>query len=77
MINISPDTFTNQNGRTFYNVLIESDQNYFQSGDQKHKLYPGMVLLAYIHIGKRTVLDYILDPLMNTLSFSMQDSPVE
>lgn len=73
VINISPDTFTNENGRTFYNVLIESEKNYFQSGDQKHKLYPGMVLLAYIHIGKRTVLDYILDPLMNTLSFSMQE----
>ncbi|MCM2286829.1 MAG: HlyD family type I secretion periplasmic adaptor subunit [Desulfobacula sp.] len=73
VITISPDTFTDQNKRTFYNVLIESEQNFFQSGEQKHKLYPGMVLLAYIHIGKRTVLDYILDPLMNTLSFSMQE----
>ncbi len=73
VITISPDTFTDQNKRTFYNVLIESEQNFFQSGEQKHKLYPGMVLLAYIHIGQRTVLDYILDPLMSTLSFSMQE----
>jgi adhesin transport system membrane fusion protein len=73
VINISPDTFTDENRRTFYNVLIESDKNYFQSGDQHYKLYPGMVLIAYIHISKRTVLDYIVDPLMNTLSFSMQE----
>jgi adhesin transport system membrane fusion protein len=73
VINISPDTFTDENGRTFYNVLIESERNYFQSGDQKYKLYPGMVLLAYIHINKRTVLEYIVDPFMNTLSFSMQE----
>ncbi|SDU30264.1 HlyD family type I secretion periplasmic adaptor subunit [Desulfobacula phenolica] len=73
IVNISPDTFTSENGRTFYNVLIESEKNYFQSGDQKYKLYPGMVLLAYIHISKRTVLDYIVDPFMNTLSFSMQE----
>lgn len=73
VVNISPDTFTSENGRTFYNVLIESEKNYFQSGDRKYKLYPGMVLLAYIHISKRTVLDYIVDPLMNTLSFSMQE----
>jgi len=73
IINISPDTFTDKNGRTFYNVLIESERNYFQSGDQKYKLYPGMVLLAYIHISKRTVLEYIVDPFMNTLSFSMQE----
>ena len=73
VINISPDTFTDQNGRTFYNVLIESEKNYFLSGEQKYKLYPGMVLLAYIHINKRTVLEYIVDPFMNTLSFSMQE----
>ncbi len=73
VISISPDTFTDKNGRTFYNVLLESERNFFQSGDQKYKLYPGMVLLAYIHIGKRTVLDYIIDPFMNTISFSMQE----
>jgi membrane fusion protein, adhesin transport system len=73
IINISPDTFSDKNGRTFYNVLVESERNYFQSGDQKYKLYPGMVLLAYIHINKRTVLEYLVDPLMNTLSFSMQE----
>ena len=73
VINISPDTFTDGNGRTFYNVLIESEKNYFLSGDQKYNLYPGMVLLVYIHISKRTVLEYIVDPLMNTLSFSMHE----
>jgi len=73
VINISPDTFTDQNKRTFYNVLIESEQNHFKSGGQTHKLYPGMVLIAYIHIGNRTVLEYLLDPLMNTLSFSLQE----
>lgn len=73
VITISPDTFTDENGRTFYNVLIESEKNYFQSGDKKYKLYPGMVLLSYIHIGRRSVLDYIVDPFMNTLSFSMQE----
>jgi adhesin transport system membrane fusion protein len=73
VVNISPDTFTDKNGRTFYNIRIESEKNYFQSGDQKYKLYPGMVLLAYIHISKRTVLDYLVDPFMNTLSFSLQE----
>jgi len=73
VVSISPDTFTDRNGRTFYSVLIESEKNYFQSGEQKYKLYPGMVLLSYIHISKRTVLEYIIDPYINTLSFSMQE----
>jgi membrane fusion protein, adhesin transport system len=73
VVAISPDTFTDQNRRTFYNVRIESELNYFQSGDQRHKLYPGMVVIAHIHIGTRTVLEYLLDPLTNTLSFSLQE----
>ena len=73
VVNISPDTFTNQQGRTFYNVRIESDQSFFQAEDQKYKLYPGMVLIAYIHIGQRTILDYLLDPFVNTMSFSLQE----
>lgn len=70
---ISPDTFTNRQGRTFYNVRIESEQSYFEAGDQKYRLYPGMVLIAYIHIGERTILNYLLDPFVNTLSFSLQE----
>jgi len=73
VLNISPDTFTNSRGRTFYNVRIESEKNYFQGGDQKYQLYPGMILLAYIHIGERTVLQYLIDPFLNTLSFSLQE----
>ncbi|MBA3009453.1 MAG: HlyD family type I secretion periplasmic adaptor subunit [Proteobacteria bacterium] len=73
VLNISPDTFTDSQGRTFYNILIESEKSYFQAGNQKYRLYPGMVLLAYIHIGERTILDYLLDPFVNTLSFSLQE----
>jgi membrane fusion protein, adhesin transport system len=71
--NISPDTFTDPQGRTFYKVLIESENNYFQGKDQHYNLYPGMVLLAYIHIGERTVLEYLIEPFVNTLSFSLQE----
>ena len=74
VINISPDTFTDPRGRTFYTVRIESDQSFFESGDhERYRLYPGMVLLAYIHIGQRSLLEYLLDPLVNTLSFSLQE----
>ncbi|HCY86863.1 MAG TPA: HlyD family type I secretion periplasmic adaptor subunit [Desulfobacteraceae bacterium] len=73
VVSISPDTFTNSQGRTFYNVRIESGQSYFEAEDQKYVLYPGMVLIAYIHIGERTILDYLLDPFVNTLSFALQE----
>ncbi|NWH03455.1 HlyD family type I secretion periplasmic adaptor subunit [Desulfobacter latus] len=70
---ISPDSFTDNRGRTFYVVLIQSDKNYFEAGTEKYRLYPGMILMAYIHIGQRSVLAYLLDPFVNTLSFSLQE----
>ncbi len=73
VIRISPDTFTDESQRTFYNVRLESERNYFLSGKKEYRLYPGMVLLANIHIGKRTVLDYLVDPFMGTIRFSMQE----
>ncbi|MCF8092391.1 MAG: HlyD family type I secretion periplasmic adaptor subunit [Desulfotignum sp.] len=73
VINVSPDTFTDPQGQTFYNVRIESEKSYFSADDQEYRLYPGMVLLAYIHIGKRTVFEYLVDPFINTLSFSLQE----
>lgn len=74
VINISPDTFTDPRGRTFYTVRIESDKSYFEAGNhEKYRLYPGMVLLASIHIGQRTLLEYLVDPFVNTLSFSLQE----
>jgi adhesin transport system membrane fusion protein len=73
VVSISPDTFTNEHGRTFYNVHLQTEKNYFSCQNQKYRLYPGMLLLAYIHIGKRTVLEYLLDPFLNTFSFSLQE----
>ncbi len=73
VFNISPDTFKDAKGQTFYSVRIESEKSYFQTGEQRYQLYPGMVLVAHIHIGQRTVLEYLLDPYINTLGFSLQE----
>jgi membrane fusion protein, adhesin transport system len=73
VVHVSPDTFTDSQERTFYNVRIETEKNYFSADGQEYRLYPGMVVLAYIHIGERTILEYLVDPFVNTLSLSLQE----
>lgn len=73
VLTVSPDTITDSEGRTFYKVMLETEKDYFEAHGEKYQLYPGMVVLAYIHIGNRTVLEYLLDPFLNTLSFSLQE----
>ena len=70
---ISPDTFTDDLGMTFYRIRIESTQHFFTAGTQKYSLYPGMVVAVYIRIGERTIMEYLLDPFISTLSFSLQE----
>ncbi len=49
-------------GRTYFPIIIETDQNVLIRGDQTHDIRPGMVASVDILTGQRTVLDYLLKP---------------
>ncbi len=69
VVGISPDTVTDKKDRTFYIVRIRTDRNYLLSGGKKLKIIPGMVVNADIITGKRTILDYLLKPIMNSKDY--------
>jgi hemolysin D len=46
-----------------YRALIDLDKRYLERGGQQHRLVPGMVVNAEIHIGKRSVLEYLFSPI--------------
>jgi hypothetical protein len=48
-------------------ALIDLDSNFLQRGEKKYALIPGMRVNAEIHLGTRTVLEYLLSPLQKTL----------
>ncbi len=70
---VSPDTFTTPDGRTYYSVRIITEGDSFRHGDFEYKLIPGMIVLASIHTGTRTVLEYLLDPFVGSLGQAMQE----
>ena len=59
---ISPDTEEDENDNriVFYKILLETDKNYFESNDKIYQLVPGVKVNASIHIGQRTVANYLL-----------------
>ncbi|HHA1672670.1 TPA: HlyD family type I secretion periplasmic adaptor subunit [Enterobacter roggenkampii] len=59
---ISSDTIQSKNGDYFYRVKIMLDQNSHSYGERL--ISPGMVATAEIVVGKRTVLNYLLSPLL-------------
>ena len=50
-----------------FRALIELPEPVIQSQGKRHRLSPGMQLNAEIHLGTRTVLQYLLSPVQKTL----------
>ena len=69
VVNISPDTVTDNKDRTFYIVRIKTKAGYLESGGKKLKIIPGMVVNADIITGKRTILQYLIDPLIRSKDY--------
>lgn len=59
--------------KTFYIVRIETEKNYI--GDEKNQkhIIPGMIADVDILTGKKTVLDYILKPILKTKTYTFTE----
>lgn len=73
VINISPDTITEKDDKTYYLVRIKTDKNYIGSEEKKMKIIPGMVADVDIITGKKTILDYILKPILKTKQYTFTE----
>lgn len=70
---ISPDSITEPDGITYYNVLIETDRNYLGTKDSPLKLIPGMVVDSDIITGKKSILSYIIGPVLKTTENALKE----
>ncbi len=66
--NVSPDTLITEQGNPYYKVRIETARDRFQRGELQYRLFPGMQVMASIRTGNRTVIEYLTDPFLNTMS---------
>ena len=73
VINISPDTITEKDDKTYYLVRIETEKNYIGEKDKSMKIIPGMVADVDIITGKKTILDYILKPILKTKQYTFTE----
>ncbi|ACZ11825.1 HlyD family type I secretion periplasmic adaptor subunit [Sulfurospirillum deleyianum] len=61
---ISADTITNERGETYYIVHIKTDKNHLGTVEKPLELMVGMTTSVDILTGKKTVLDYLLKPIL-------------
>lgn len=68
---ISPGTLKDEQtaaaGRqddTYYRVLVRTDSSTLDAGDQRLPILPGMIASVDIRTGEKTILDYLLKPVL-------------
>lgn len=63
---IGADTITDEKGNSFYVVKVRTDRAYV--GDDARPIIPGMIAEVHILTGKRTVMQYLLKPVLRAKS---------
>ncbi|AKJ29603.1 HlyD family type I secretion periplasmic adaptor subunit [Caldimonas brevitalea] len=68
--NISPDTVVDERGNAFYVVRVRTDQPNFS---EKLPIIPGMTAEVDILTGNKTVLSYLLKPILRAKSVALSE----
>lgn len=70
---ISADSIKDDKDVTYFNVRIKTDKSYLERNNKELKIMPGMTVDVDIITGKKTVLDYILKPILKTKQYSFSE----
>ena len=73
VVRVSPDTITGDDGEPYYKVRIQTERNHFRRAENRYDLFPGMQVIASIHTGERTIMEYLLDPFLNAGDTAMRE----
>jgi adhesin transport system membrane fusion protein len=69
IIEISADSIKDEeskDGKTYYKVVIKANKNYLERNGEKLDIIPGMIASVDIVTGKKTIMDFILKPILKT-----------
>ena len=68
--NISPDTVVDEKGNAFYSVRVRTTRANFS---EKMPIIPGMTAEVDILTGKKTVLSYLLKPVLKAKAYALRE----
>ncbi len=70
---ISADTITNERGESFYRVRVRTHRNHLGTDDQPLVIMPGMTAEIDVLTGRKTVLQYLLKPLIKAKDRALRE----
>ncbi len=73
VVNISADTTKDRKERPWYIVHIKTEKNYLGTKEKPLKIIPGMIVSVDIMTGKKSILDYILKPILKAKQYTFTE----
>ncbi len=70
---ISSDTIVDEEGETYYLVRIKTDENHLLKDSKRYEIIVGMVANVDIITGKKTVMDFILKPILKVKQGALRE----
>lgn len=71
--NISADTILDEEGNSFYLVRVRTDKNHLGREEAPLPIIPGMQATVDIITGKKTLLDYLLKPILKAKQNALRE----
>ncbi len=64
VIRVAPDTSLNEDGTPYFKVIVRTDKNFLGASEGELPITPGMQATIDIHTGKKSVMDYLIRPIL-------------
>jgi adhesin transport system membrane fusion protein len=70
---ISADTITDESGESFFLIRVRTERSYLGTEASPLKIIPGMTAMVDILTGEKTVLDYLLKPVLRARERALRE----
>lgn len=64
VIHVAPDSTTSPEGETFFRVVVQTEKTYLGDKEGIYAITPGMEATVDIHTGEKSVMEYLIKPVL-------------
>lgn len=64
VVRVAPDTSLNEDGSPYFKVIVQTDRNFLGRDETDLPITPGMQATVDIHTGQKSVMDYLIRPIL-------------
>lgn len=73
LVRVAANSYSDDQGNVFFDIELKADRNYMGTEETPLPITPGMVAEVEVITGKRTILEYLLKPILRARSVAFSE----